>query len=708
MGALAAVLLFGLLAVTGPVWAAEYTIETFECSAAKPGTTIATGINENDEVCGYYTGSDGYQHGFVRNADTGGECTEIFGPNGATTQVLGINNSGDVVGIYYIPSPQTTGGFIKSAADGSLTTFQVWYTFPGQSMDFYTMGINDNGQVAGTLEDNNGGRVHGFIRDADGTINKFDHPSAGTNGQTYAGGINNLGEVTGVYYNANTQETYCYWRSSDGSEYTPVSTTDSNAVWAYGINETAQVAGTLYFYNGIDHGGDYAFVISPNGDYSKFYYTEEGDLGGTCGLAINNSGKVAGFIDISQTQGNDHWVGFIATPITSEPVIDKPVSNVITTTTATLGATIESNGGHAITTAGILYGTLSNPATSGKKLTTTKKSGAFTVQAAKLASNTVYYFCGFATNSAQETGDTSVVSFTTIAGAPTATAPSSPVPSGFTANWTPPPGPATITGYQLDVATNQSFSSSVSGYKNLAVSGANTSVQVKGLTSGQTYYYRVRAVNAGGTSANSNTVKATFEGPLTVSLTSPSSGEKFSGGGNCSISWTYTGTPEPVNIDLLLNSQSALSIKSNESVGAKGKGSYSWTIPVTQTPGTTYQIQVSETSGTPLATSADFEIDAPTISVTSPTAGAKYAPGAKCPISWTYTGNPGNVEIDLVHGGSTALVIQSSASEGTKGKGSYSWIIPKTQTQESGYTIEVKSAASSAIAGAGGTFSITK
>jgi hypothetical protein len=208
--ALVAILLIGLFAVTPPARATVYTIDTFECSAANPGTTIATGINENGEVCGYYTGSDGNHHGFVRSADaTGGECTEILGPNGATTQVLGINNNGDVVGIYYIPSPQTTGGFIKSAANGSLTTFQVWLAFPGQSMDFFTMGINDNDQVAGTLEDNNGGLVHGFIRDADGTITTFDDPDAGPNGQTYASGINNLGEVTGTYYNAQTQETYC-------------------------------------------------------------------------------------------------------------------------------------------------------------------------------------------------------------------------------------------------------------------------------------------------------------------------------------------------------------------------------------------------------------------------------------------------------------------------------------------------------------------
>ncbi len=54
------------------------------------------------------------------------------------------------------------------------------------------------------------------------------------------------------------------------------------------------------------------------------------------------------------------------------------------------------------------------------------------------------------------------------------------------------------------MATDAAFSSMLGGYNNLFV--APTSSNVTGLNGGTTYYYRVRATNAGGTSGNSSTV----------------------------------------------------------------------------------------------------------------------------------------------------------------------------------------------------------
>lgn len=75
----------------------------------------------------------------------------------------------------------------------------------------------------------------------------------------------------------------------------------------------------------------------------------------------------------------------------------------------------------------------------------------------------------------------------------------------FTANWTSLP---TAASYRLDVATDASFVSYVTGYRDRDA-GSATSYAVSGL-SGGTYYYRVRGINAEGTvSGNNNSAMVT-------------------------------------------------------------------------------------------------------------------------------------------------------------------------------------------------------
>ena len=76
--------------------------------------------------------------------------------------------------------------------------------------------------------------------------------------------------------------------------------------------------------------------------------------------------------------------------------------------------------------------------------------------------------------------------------------------NSFIANWGSVSG---ATGYRLDVSPNSSFSTYVAGYQNLNV-GNTISRSVTGLNPSTTYYYRVRAYNASGTSGNSNVVNA--------------------------------------------------------------------------------------------------------------------------------------------------------------------------------------------------------
>jgi len=102
---------------------------------------------------------------------------------------------------------------------------------------------------------------------------------------------------------------------------------------------------------------------------------------------------------------------------------------------------------------------------------------------------------GCCTNS---TGATLTVS-SSAPSAPTANAGSGATCTQITANWSASAG---ATGYYLDVSTVNTFASFVAGYNNLNVNNVTT-YNVTGLTAGITYYYRVRAYNACGTSGNS-------------------------------------------------------------------------------------------------------------------------------------------------------------------------------------------------------------
>ena len=77
--------------------------------------------------------------------------------------------------------------------------------------------------------------------------------------------------------------------------------------------------------------------------------------------------------------------------------------------------------------------------------------------------------------------------------------------STFFARWA---SVSAATGYRLDVSQQESFNSYVDGYRDLDV-GNMTGRVVTGLSPGTKYYYRVRAYNAAGTSADSQVMVGT-------------------------------------------------------------------------------------------------------------------------------------------------------------------------------------------------------
>jgi hypothetical protein len=94
------------------------------------------------------------------------------------------------------------------------------------------------------------------------------------------------------------------------------------------------------------------------------------------------------------------------------------------------------------------------------------------------------------------------------------------------------------------------------------------------------------------------------------------------------------------------------------------------------------------------------------VTVVSPNGGETLTRGTVVPITWSYTGDPGeNVKIELYNGSTLSSTITSSTSLSA---GSYNWTIPSTQAFGSNYTIKVTSTTNSAISDtSNGPFTIT-
>jgi hypothetical protein len=226
-------------------------------------------LNLEGAIVGYYTDSNSSFHAFLRSRD--GKFTTWIGPDACTgngsegcygSGASNINAFGIIAGGF----ADNSGNFVQHSfvrnAEGKLETFDV----PGAGTGSYQgtgcpgcdLGLNQLGAIAGIYSDANSVN-HGFLRSRDGKFTTFDAPGAGTAILQGTGcfadcpvGLNHWGAITGSYIDANYVQ-HGYLRSPGGRIVT-VDPVGSTLTFPDGINDLGSITGYYQDANGVYHG----------------------------------------------------------------------------------------------------------------------------------------------------------------------------------------------------------------------------------------------------------------------------------------------------------------------------------------------------------------------------------------------------------------------------------------------------------------------
>ena len=231
-----------------------------------------------------------------------------------------------------------------------------------------------------------------------------------------------------------------------------------------------------------------------------------------------------------------------------------------------------------------------------------------------------------------------------------------------------------------------------------------------------TYYYRdwtvtgpasgnVRArvvgYYSGGSSSDVSNANFTICQP-DVDVAYPNGGQTLWMGHSCTVTWTTTScTDSSVKIELYRGTSTM--VHQFES-GTPNDGSQTVVLPVdgTLVAASDYRFAISAPDGDPWDFSDSyFTISKPTISVTAPSTGSSFGPGAVVPISWSWQQVLGNVHIEIYKDEQPYQVVNSSAPN----TGSSSWTVPSDAPTSSCYKVGI-SAMSGHVYAYSGCFTI--
>jgi hypothetical protein len=204
--------------------------------------TVLTGINKKGEIVGtyYYVGGGGGTHGFIYEGNN--SCFDVIaslkGANGATTNVWGVNDSGEIVGFYKDSAGNYQGFLYVKGKFTSIECKGATQTRP--------YGIRNDGVIAGDYQDSKG--WHGFLFRSGKCSGPIDYPGAVW---TSAKSINASGRVSGWYIDTSN---VFHGFIKTGSHFQTVDFPTATNTLLFHVNDNGQVVGWYTDASGHEHG----------------------------------------------------------------------------------------------------------------------------------------------------------------------------------------------------------------------------------------------------------------------------------------------------------------------------------------------------------------------------------------------------------------------------------------------------------------------